>query len=95
MYMQIISVLFLLFIGRIKRQSRLSYNSNYDDKRKGTYRNRRKLDDQLDRTESLETDQIKDHMTKEGSNTSKKMSLITQLVAYKISTLEFHFTSSI
>lgn len=55
----------------------MSYNSNYDDKRKGTYRNCRKLDDQLDRTESLEIDQIKDHMTKEGSNTSKKMSLIT------------------
>ena len=55
----------------------MSYNSNYDDKRKGTYRNCRKLDDQLDRTESLEIDQIKDHMTKEGSNTSKKMRLIT------------------
>lgn len=55
----------------------MSYNSNYDDKRKGTYRNFRKLDDQLDRIESLETDQIKDHMTIEGSNTSKKMSQIT------------------
>lgn len=70
-------MLFLLFIGRIKRWRRLSYNSNYNDKRKGTYGNFRKLDDQLDRTESLETDQIKDHMTKEGSNTWKKMSQIT------------------